>query len=962
MICDRCGTTVSDHIQTCHNCGHALQKGADRGTRQGTLVLRRQRRAKALHNLPYKAGDWIDDRYRIQDVVGAGALGGVFRVVDTDLDQELALKLISPTHLSPEIIRTLRQAMRRVRRLSHHNIVRVYDEGVYQDSYYYTMPFLEGLTLAKIIELRREKNQCFDLQEVEPILSQIVDALEYAHTTLFHGYLKPQNIVVLPDVLKLTGFGLALAIPFDVLLKAQENQPESLVYLAPELKEGRPCDARADIYSLGVLLGEMLTGRSNPLEIPSIQELNADVNPLIDVVFRRAIGFAPEDRYLHVADMMTDISNLLTIGELGEDDEVPTLIVGDEHALPMPDLEFDPDVEPELDLVIRSVHDEVLPNRHLMAPALPGHGVERELVPPPLPREESVVIQMSASMEVEAIDESELEHTTIPAELYEAQQGNQRKTVPTELQKTQPPANRPVVQFTGESEVYRLPTNSSELDSLLQAPVMQPPPLPKLVKETNPDSPPSVGVSKRGMSPFGVDPGRVGSELELPLDEDDTSPASPVPLVGFDTPLASYPEAAPTIPARMAPARTVPVEQTYQRESRVPAPMLTPPPLPEVVELIHSQPAHVQTHMEEDTSFSRLGIFLFFLAIFLIFGAGGTALYIKFVYLPRVQMERLKKEQNLPQLPPAKLSPTQLASAVPPRREQVPVGGRKVDASRETPSTRIDPRDPQTTPRLSGSGVVSRRSVSVSPAVLPEKRQGRTEPRTTRKAPPVVRRDVRKVKVVRRKSPKPGRRLVAAATGGTSGGRCPRGMAYLRKGGFLLGSAKSDEMRSFGEKSLLRQTTESYCIDRYEYPGPGRRPRTSVSFFSAQKICEQQGKRLCTEQEWERACKGGSNFRYPYGNKFDDQKCNTRQKSGENRSIAAGGSFRGCRSRYGIFDMSGNAAEWTSSSYSPGSSTRTVRGGAANRPDWDVRCASRRALGPSSSQATVGFRCCADPK
>ncbi len=186
-------------------------------------------------------------------------------------------------------------------------------------------------------------------------------------------------------------------------------------------------------------------------------------------------------------------------------------------------------------------------------------------------------------------------------------------------------------------------------------------------------------------------------------------------------------------------------------------------------------------------------------------------------------------------------------------------------------------------------------------------------------------------------------------------------MAYLRKGGFKMGSAKNDEMRSFGELSLKWRRTGGYCIDRYEYPGRGRRPKRNVTFYQAKKLCESKGKRLCTEKEWERACKGGRNYRYPYGNKFNDKRCNTRRKSGENRSVTSSGRYRGCRSRYGIYDMSGNVAEWTSSRYRRGSS-RTVRGGAANRPDWDVRCASRRSLSPSRRKSTVGFRCCADAK
>lgn len=187
-------------------------------------------------------------------------------------------------------------------------------------------------------------------------------------------------------------------------------------------------------------------------------------------------------------------------------------------------------------------------------------------------------------------------------------------------------------------------------------------------------------------------------------------------------------------------------------------------------------------------------------------------------------------------------------------------------------------------------------------------------------------------------------------------------MALIKKGGFLMGSSVDDKMRNWGEKKLKWTRTGAYCIDRFEYPGPGRRPRTSMSFYQAQKACEKKGKRLCSEEEWERACKGSRNIRYPYGNDFNDRICNTRTKDDQNRSVTASGRFRRCRSPYGIYDMSGNVAEWTASRYRRGAPTRVVRGGSARHADWGVRCASRSAQSPSRRKGTIGFRCCTDPK
>jgi formylglycine-generating enzyme required for sulfatase activity len=182
-------------------------------------------------------------------------------------------------------------------------------------------------------------------------------------------------------------------------------------------------------------------------------------------------------------------------------------------------------------------------------------------------------------------------------------------------------------------------------------------------------------------------------------------------------------------------------------------------------------------------------------------------------------------------------------------------------------------------------------------------------------------------------------------------------MAYIPAGSFLMGSAKDDAMRFFGEKSLVSTSTKSYCIDRHEAPGKGVMPRQRVSWHDAARACRQRGKRLCSEEEWERACKGGQAYRYPYGEHFDANACNTRDASGQNRSIRPSGSHARCRSPYGLFDMSGNVAEWTSSTDGR-RPWRIVRGGAANRPDWDTRCASRSPQPPNTRKATIGFRCC----
>jgi formylglycine-generating enzyme required for sulfatase activity len=152
-----------------------------------------------------------------------------------------------------------------------------------------------------------------------------------------------------------------------------------------------------------------------------------------------------------------------------------------------------------------------------------------------------------------------------------------------------------------------------------------------------------------------------------------------------------------------------------------------------------------------------------------------------------------------------------------------------------------------------------------------------------------------------------------------------------------------------------------YCVDTYEYPNRrGALPTVSVTWSDARKACESKGKRLCTEDEWEKACKGPGNARYPYGSQFDANACNTEDDMGDDRAVAASGKFGRCKSGYGIADMSGNVAEWTASPYAS-NADMTQKGGSFGRPDYAARCAARKNGAPGSRSAEVGFRCCADP-
>ena len=152
-------------------------------------------------------------------------------------------------------------------------------------------------------------------------------------------------------------------------------------------------------------------------------------------------------------------------------------------------------------------------------------------------------------------------------------------------------------------------------------------------------------------------------------------------------------------------------------------------------------------------------------------------------------------------------------------------------------------------------------------------------------------------------------------------------------------------------------------MDMYEWPNkPGKLPKLGVPFAEAEASCKADGKRLCAEDEWEKACRGPQDLRFPYGANFDPDACNTQDKGNAPRRVTVVGAFGRCKSGYGVFDLSGNVAEWTASAFEAASAEKAVKGGSATRPSFDDRCSSRRRVDPSKRDINVGFRCCVEPK
>lgn len=205
---------------------------------------------------------------------------------------------------------------------------------------------------------------------------------------------------------------------------------------------------------------------------------------------------------------------------------------------------------------------------------------------------------------------------------------------------------------------------------------------------------------------------------------------------------------------------------------------------------------------------------------------------------------------------------------------------------------------------------------------------------------------------------------------------CPDGTVLIAAGPTLLGTPQP---KRAWQRPLQTPTLPAFCVDKYEYPNVvGHKPRGNVAWQEASDLCLAAGKRLCRENEWERACRGPSGRQYSYGTERDPARCNTPiEGTGPGPGgppVAASGSLESCVTPEGVFDLNGNLSEWTSDGYSgppepfnrqatPDPATwRVLRGGTMwNETFYGQDCLSRHGHEVRFQNMDDGFRCCADP-
>ena len=313
----------------------------------------------------FTKGQKISDRYQIIRTIGEGGMANVYLALDTILERNVAVKVLRGDLSSDEkFVRRFQREALSASSLSHPNIVEVYDVGEEEGNYYIVMEYIEGRNLKELVKKRGN----LTLFETSDIMLQLTDGLAQAHESyIVHRDIKPQNILMLENgMIKITDFGIALAV--NSLSVTQTNSVMGSVhYLPPEQASGKGSTIKSDIYSLGVLMFELLSGRvpfkgDTAVEIalkhmkdpfPSLRKINPDIPQAVENIILKACAKNPKNRYNNVREMHDDILTSLDDNRNNEPKLVFAFPDMDEDVKPQPKVEEKKPKEEEIAIRIK---------------------------------------------------------------------------------------------------------------------------------------------------------------------------------------------------------------------------------------------------------------------------------------------------------------------------------------------------------------------------------------------------------------------------------------------------------------------------------------------------------------------------------------------------------------------------------------------------------------------------------
>jgi serine/threonine protein kinase len=261
----------------------------------------------------------VNDRYEILKLLGEGGMANVYLALDTILDREVAVKVLRGDLSNDEkFVRRFQREAISSSSLSHPNIVEMYDVGEDQGHYYIVMEYIKGKTLKSLIK----KRVYLSIHEVIDIMTQLTKAIANAHESyIIHRDIKPQNVMILDNgLVKITDFGIA-TLTNQMEMTHTNSIMGSVHYLPPEQANGGTSTVKSDVYSLGILMYELLVGKV-PFkgetaveialkhikeEIPSVRKIKPDVPQSIENIIIKACAKNPKNRYSNANEMLADL-------------------------------------------------------------------------------------------------------------------------------------------------------------------------------------------------------------------------------------------------------------------------------------------------------------------------------------------------------------------------------------------------------------------------------------------------------------------------------------------------------------------------------------------------------------------------------------------------------------------------------------------------------------------------------
>jgi tRNA A-37 threonylcarbamoyl transferase component Bud32 len=277
-------------------------------------------------------GEVVADRYELEELVGTGGMSSVYRARDRLLERQVAIKVLHEHYSRDEdYVERFRREARAAAKLSHPNIVTVIDRGEADGRQFIVFEYIDGENLKQLVAGKGR----LSVRDALELGIQIGRALAFAHAQgLVHRDVKPQNVLIRGVDAKVTDFGIARSLDVQVGLTQTGTVLGTSEYISPEQATGRPVDARTDVYSLGVVLYELLAGEppytgdsfvsvamrhvSDP--VPSITAARPDVPLRVDAALRRAMAKDPDDRFQTMDEVVAELSTCLAgLGDLDDD-------------------------------------------------------------------------------------------------------------------------------------------------------------------------------------------------------------------------------------------------------------------------------------------------------------------------------------------------------------------------------------------------------------------------------------------------------------------------------------------------------------------------------------------------------------------------------------------------------------------------------------------------------------------